>query len=320
MKLMYVVGFSMSAKGVYDDNKVAVDLFDPSLAGTFETIVWVPQINAVTGMLSTRNLMQLDEGKTILRDGFLDAMIPVLKNLDYKLDLCIAAGTITDSKGSFGLGNVLKGINKRNLYLFHLSYVGLMARIAAGGNTAALVAKGFTAPMILSITTQHDLVWDLVTEKIDLEVDISDLSAADKVIVKAVMKTNMRVIKAMHAMAVVQGNTVLKKKCTKKAILSMVTPAVAPGPVDREIKQNESICWLVKPTQKELLEMTLLTEGGSAKVCRQNLKTGVCSAGIDLVYNTKVSKKKMEIPGVGDKIIITNTGTKKIKVRCGRVK
>ncbi len=320
MKLMYVVGFSMAAKGLYDDNKTAVDLFDPSLAGTFEATVWVPEINAVSEMLSPDNLMELDEGKTIIRDAYLDSLIPIMGNLDYKLDLCIGDGSITDSKGSFGVGNVLKGIRDRNVYLFHISYVSLMARIGAGGNTAALNAKGFLTANITSITTGHNLVWGVVTQKLDLEIDISDLSVADRLIVKTVMKTNMRVIKAMRAMAVVQGNITLKKKATKNAILSTVTPAVAPSPVDRVVRRNESICWLVKPTQRELLEMTLLTEGGSAKVCRQNLKTGVCSVGIDLIYNTKVSKKKLEIPGSGDKIIITNTGDRDIKVKCGRVK
>jgi hypothetical protein len=121
-------------------------------------------------------------------------------------------------------------------------------------------------------------------------------------------------------MAARNHDTDLKKKASAVALLRTVAPTKAPSPVDRNIAVNTSICWLQEPVARDLMQFTLLTEGGSASVCRMNSKTGVCSAGITLVYNVMLKIKKNDVPGTGDCIIITNTGVKKIKVRVFRVK
>jgi hypothetical protein len=152
------------------------------------------------------------------------------------------------------------------------------------------------------------------TVKIDLSASVSTLSGNNKIIVNTMLKACQKAIDAMQAWAKSTGNTDLMKKATKAAILKTVAATSAKKPRNREIKMNTSICWLMDPPARDLLQMTLATKGGSASVCRMNTKTGVCSAGIPLVYGVMLSIKKKDIPGTGDCIIITNTGSGGIKV------
>jgi len=48
------------------------------------------------------------------------------------------------------------------------------------------------------------------------------------------------------------------------------------------------------------------------KVCRQVLKTGVCTEGTILVYNEMLEVVKADLKGTGEKIVVTNMSGKKI--------
>ena len=248
------------------------------------------------------------------------SMRPILKNLEFKIELCIANGTITDSLSSFGLGALRESINKFAISDFHLAYVSLMARIAAGGNTAALNTAGFLAPNITSITTAHNGAWNMSITKIDLTLGIKGLSQANQVIVKALLKTDRMVIKSMHAYAESIVNADLVKMTTEPAILKTFEPTQPKKPRNRHIAENTSICWLSAPVARDKMQFTLMTEGAEAYVCRMNSKTGTCSAGIALVYGEMVELKKADIPGVGDCIIISNHGAGKMVVKVFVVK
>jgi hypothetical protein len=319
MELNDVVNFANATKSLFDANP-GVMTYNTDLEDTWEADIFIPQIAAVSGMIGTRVLISLNKGKTVLRDGYMDNEQDILTDLEFKIKLCITAATITDSLASFGLGAFRKSITNHDIGSFHIAYTNTMSRIAAGGNTAALEAKGFVAADIASITTNHDLAWNMNTAKITLKTQISSLSVADQALVKALLITCALVIASLKGLAAKTKNKDLKKKATAVALLSTVAPKKAPTPVDRNIPENASICWLQHPVARDLMQFTLLTEKGSAMVCRMNSKTGVCGAGIPLVYNEMITAKKMGVPGTGDCIVITNTGVGKIVVKTFRVK
>ena len=328
MKIGDVVNFALATQAMLDTVGVSVPVkaFSPApggIGGTWEATVFVPAIADVSGMVITDGLEELSEGDTAIRNGHMDDEKPIMANFEYKLNSCIAAGTITDSYMSFQTGAFKDSIRRRNIGDFHTHYVALMARINVGigsPNKVALIAAGFTLPMITSITTAHDFAWGMNTTKINLDAEISTLSVANRAKVDLLLKYCQMIITAVHAWAESTGNSTLMRKATHNAVLKTVAATPAKKPRGRKILENTSICWLQDPPARDKLEFTLTTKGGSASVCRMNLKTGVCTAGIPLVYGVKLSIKKKDIPGSGGFIIITNTGTGKVIVEVFVVK
>jgi hypothetical protein len=322
MKIGDVVNFATAVQALLDTVGISapVKAFSPApggIGGSWEALVFTPALAAVSGMVITDGLDELSVGDTKLRNGYMEQEVPIMAGLEYNIEACIAAGTITDSFMSFQTGAFKLSIRRHNIGDFHTHYVAMMARINFGigsPNKAALIASGFTLPMITSITTAHDLAWGMNTTKIDLTAAISTLSGGNKILVDTLLKLCQKIIDAIHAWAESTGNKTLMKKATHDAILKTVAATPAKKPRNREIKMNTSICWLQDPPARDLLQFTLITKGGSASVCRMNTKTGVCSAGIPLVYGVMTSIKKKDIPGTGDCIIITNTGSGTIKV------
>jgi len=320
MKLEDVVNFAYATKALLDANGVAVKLYNTVIADPWEATVFVPQITTVAAMAGTETLIKLNAGDTKLRNGYMDSEQSILTDLEFKIKVCRTAGSITDSVASFGLGAFRDSITTHDIGAFHLAYNATMLRIGAGGNTAALIAAGFLGTDITSITTQHNLAWGINTTKITLKSSISALSVSNQIIVKALLKTCAQVIASIQAYAAKNKNKTLMGKATAKALLSTVSPTQAPKPVNRNIAQNTSICWLEHPVARDLMQITLLTEGGEVFVCRMNSKTGACGMGIQLVYDEMLEIKKNDVPGVGDCIILTNSGGMAVKVKVFRVK
>src|ERR1017187_6676883 len=322
MKIGDVVNFALATQALLDTVGVSapVKAFSPApggIGGTWETLVFTPALAAVEGMVITGGFEELSVGETATRNGYMEEEVPIMAGLEYNIKACITAGTITDSFLSFQTGAFKESIRKHTIGDFHTYYVALMARINFGigsPNKAALIAQGFTLPMITSITTAHDLAWGMNSTKIDLNAEISTLSAANRVLVETLLKYCQKIIDAVHAWAASTGNTTLMKKSTHNAVFKTIASTPAKKPRNRVVLMNTSICWLMDPPARDLLQMTLITKGGSASVCRMNTKTGVCSAGIPLVYGVMLSIKKKDIPGTGDCIIIANTGVVDIKV------
>src|ERR1019366_6337509 len=233
MELKDVVLFANATKSLLDANGVAVKLYNTVIADPWETAVFVPQIAAVNAMSGTDTLIELNVGDTKLRNGYMDNEQSILTDLEFKIKVCRTAGTITDSVASFGLGAFRRSIDKHAIGAFHLAYNATMLRIAAGGNTAALNTAGFMGPDIVSITTNHNLAWNMSTTQITLKTQIHTLSVANQAIIKTLLKTCAQVIGSIQAYAAKTKNTDLKKKATAVAILGTVTPKQAAQPVDR---------------------------------------------------------------------------------------
>ncbi len=320
IKLQYVLGYAYAAKALLDANGTAVKTFEPLIGGTWEALVFGAQIAAMEGVVSVGGLEGLNKEDTILRNNYMRSLKPILRNLAYKVKACILAGTITDGYASFGIGAFLKSIYDRDINSFHLCFTTTMARINAGTNAAALNTAGFTTAKQTSIVTIHGEAWGVQVTKITVKENISDLSKANQVIVKALLRSCALIIKAVRGYAESISDTVLMGKATQKAVLATVTPGVPVGSVDRKVKENTSRCWLKNPVARDLMKFTLLTEGGEVYVCRMDLMTGVCSAGLLLVFGEVLEVKKMDVPGTGDKIIITNAGGGDVVVRTERVK
>ncbi len=320
MELQDVVLFANAVKSLLDANATGVKLYNPVIGGTWEALVFVPQIAAVNGMSGTETLRTLSKGETVLQRGYMRSERSIMDDLEFKIGVCRTALTITDSVASFGIGAFRDAISRKDIAGFHIAYEALMLRIGAGGNTAALNAVGFVGADITSITTAHDLAWNLSTVKINLKTQIHTLSVGNKGIVNPCLKSCRLVIGSLQAYASKNKNTDLMKKATAVALLGTVTPKQAAEPVNREVGQNQFINWLKNPVARDMNQLTLLTAGGSASVCRVPTVSSPSVAGTALVVGTMLSVKKAGIPGDGNIIRITNTGGKKIKVRVFRVK
>jgi len=319
VKLVDVASYSLAVKSLFDANKTAVVAYDPDFVDPFEAN-WVLQISGVSEMLGTRVLISLNKGETVVRNGYMDSLRPMLKNLEYKIKVCRTAGSITDSVASFGLTALRESITEHDINSFNTAFESTISRVMLAGNKAALIAKGFLLVNMNAMVTQHDLAWEMNTTKIDISTEVHSLSVGNQALVKALLETDQSVIDAMQAYAQSVGNADLIKKATGVAILKTIVPTKVVGPHGRKIGENQSICWLMNTANRDKLEFTLMTESGAASVCRMNSKTGVCSGGIPLVFDVKLTTKKLLIPGTGDCIIITNTGTGYCKVVVNRIK
>ncbi len=102
----------------------------------------------------------------------------------------------------------------------------------------------------------------------------------------------------------------LMKKATFIAVLRSISPPVPLKPRRRFIKPGASIVVSSKMTSKNYLQITLLTNVTVA-LCRTPLKSGTCTSGIALKYDTLWECKKIDIPGSGEYIHITNLNLSK---------
>ena len=322
IKLEDVGVYGLATKALLNGVGVSVPVkaYSTDIGGTWETLVFDVALAQVLALSGTRVLISLKKGETAIVHGFMEDERSILTDLEFKIERCRVAGTILDSVGSFGLAAFRDAINRKDIGAFHVAYEMVILRLAAPGIATALLAKGFTGADITSITTVHDLAWNKNTVKITLKTTISSLSVANRAIIMAFLGYCQLIIDSVHGYASKVKNGPLILKASAVAVKRTVVPTIAPKPVVRNIEQNTSICWLQHPVKRDLMEITLLTKGGVVYVCRMNSKTGVCGTGLLLVYNTKLSVKKMDVPGEGDCIIITNAGGQKVRVRVFRVK
>ncbi len=320
MQLKDVVLFANAVKSLLDANATGVKAYNAVLGGTWETLVFVPQIAAVNGMSGTVTLRNLSIGDTKLQKGYMLSERSIMDDLEFKIGVCRKAATITDSVASFGIGVFRDCITRADISGFHLAYESMILRIGAGGNTAALAAVGFSGGDITSITAAHDLAWDLSTVKIGLRTEIHSLTVGNRALVDTLLETCAMVIGSIRAYASKNNNADLKKSATAVALLGTVAPKGPAHPVNRTILPNQSINWLKNPVARDLNQFTLMTAGGSATIGLVPTVTSPIVGGTPLVYNTMLAVKKAGIPGSGNIIKITNTCGKKIRVKVFRVK
>ena len=113
MKLEDVTSFALAVKALFDAHKDDVVVYNTNLADDWEADYLVAQTTAVSTMLGTGVLKKLNKGDTVLRNGFMDNESPILKDLEFKIKLCLTAGTITDSLASFGCFRVKGSFRRR---------------------------------------------------------------------------------------------------------------------------------------------------------------------------------------------------------------
>ena len=289
---------------------IDVDFKNPWVTATFDL-----QKQAVEDMVGTAGMLKLKKGEIDSRNVFMDAELPLTVKMDYAIGKCVADGSIPDTKGSFNLAALNKSIGDRNIGLFHLNFGVTMDMINKGGNAAALNAKGFTTVMQDNFSKIHDAVWKANTYKINLSQNINTLSGDDKIIVDTFMTTCMLLIGGIKAAAKSTGDKVLAKKATFNGIKKMVEPTLAKKARNLKIKEFGSRVVATKVASKHKLQFTLMTKGVVVTVCRQDLKTGVCTVGTPLVFGTMLEVVVGDLLGTGDYVVITNGSGKKIVVK-----
>ena len=319
MKLEKVVSYAKAVKTLFDANKRPVVNYNKKLVDPFEADVLDTQIAAVEVMLGTGVLRKLNKGDTATRNVFMDNESSILKDLEYKVKLCIADGSITDGLASFGLTAFRKGINEHNIGLFHTSYESTLSRINEGGNAAALDAAGFTSTNIDELTKTHDGAWDLNTTKINLKLEINSLSVANQLLVNTLLATCQQILDAIKAYAESISNKILAKQATVSAVLKSVAPTAPKKPRNRNIKVGSSIILNTDVVAKNIMQLTLGTDV-VVNICRVELKTDVCTVGTPLVFKKMVELQKKDLFGTGRYVKLTNMSTtKKAKVLCFEV-
>jgi len=315
IKIEDVVPFGNVLRAFFRANYDGVILLDPDFEDDWLVDVFDVEKKEVEDMVGTAGMIELKKGEIEKRNGFMDSELPLTVKLDYVVGKCITAGTITDSKGSFGLAALNKSIADRNIGAFHTNYEITFARINDGGNAAALVAKGFTTGLLGDFTGWHDKAWEMNTTKIDTSQDINTLSGADKVKVDTFLATCMLLIAGIRAYAKSIGDKDLAKRATFEGIKKSVEPSAAKKARKLVVKAFATRVFATNVPVKYKLQFTLLTKDVSVMVCRQVLKTGVCTEGTVLVYNEMLQVVKGDLMGTGERIVVTNMIGKRVVVR-----
>ena len=305
---------SVVLKDILETIQVEVEAYDGTFTEDWITDTWDPAITDVTNIKSTKGLIK--EHKDVTKEKYfdMDSLLPISKDLEYKIKSCIKAGTITDTLGSFGLAEFRKTIRFRNFDGFHLAYIVTIEKV--NNNHTALIAKGFTADKITSITTMHNKAQTKNNLNLSLVDQINILSSSNKDLITIVMDLNTMVMDVIKAYANSINDKELEKRVSWSAIMKHVRQTPTKKPRNRKLKMNGSIVYKTNMDAKNLLQMTLLTDV-RVIVYRTKLKSTVLTDGLELPYNELWEGKKEDLPGTGEYIKITNLNTlTKAVVRC----
>jgi len=305
---------SVVLKNTLETIQAEVEDYDPTFTEDWITDTWDPAITDALNITSTKGLIKEHKDVTKERNFDMDTLIPISKDLEYKIKLCIKAGTITNTLGSFGLADFRKNIREKKFDGFHLAYVVTIGKV--NDNHTALIAKGFTADKITSITTMHDKAQTKQNLNLSLVEQINNLSESNQDTINIVMGYNTMVMDVIKAYANSIDDKELEKRVSWSAIMKHVRQTPVKKPRNRKLKVNGSIVFRTNMDDKNLLQMTLLTDV-KVIVYRTKLKSTVLTDGLELPYNELWEGKKEDLPGVGEYIKITNLNTlTKAVVRC----
>ena len=315
IKIEDVVPFGNVLRALFRANYSGVTALDADFKDTWTADVFDVQKKDVEDMVGTPGLRKQMKGDIKKRNEFMDSEIPLTAVLGYAVDKCIAAGSLSGNKGSFGIAALNRSINERNIGLFNTSYVVTFAAINKDSNATALDSKGFTTTMQGDFSGAFNEAWKLNNKTIDTSQDINTLSGDDKILVDTFIATCMLLLAGIRAYAKSKSDKELAKRATFAGIKRSVEPTQDKKAKKLKIKDFASRVVSSKTPAKYKLQFTLLTPGVSVMVCRQLLKTGVCTAGTTLVYNEMLEVVKADLLGTGEKIVITNASGKKIVVK-----
>ena len=303
MKLIHVLPYSLAVRTLFQAHYPAIADFDKRYADPFLDHTWQPEITDVENIIVPLGLQHQNQADTDARNLLMDQVRPFINLLEYKILACIKEGTITTDISTFCLSDFKRSITKKDISLFHTTYNITLPLVAA--NQTALTEQGFETDKTKRISELHESAWTLQTEKIGLDVQISDLSAVNQNTVNSCLNLNQFVINGLKAYADFTGNTDLSKQATAKAILKTVVPSQPKKPRKRTIKPLSSTLVLKEIPAKDHLQITLMTDV-KVLLCRCDHKNDECTAGITLAYKTTWLGHKSEIPGSGEYIKLTN--------------
>jgi len=310
--------FSKTIQYIFDENKSVLIAYDNTFDDPFETNVWQLQINAVENIVDSFNLRTVNKEETKLRNAQMHLILPILNELEYKILMCINAQTITLSLKSFGLAAFRKSITSHKIDDFHEKYLWTIAKI--NSNHIALADKGFDAAKVASITTHHNIAYNIQVTKDVLKADTSTMSKENLAIIKTCFDTDMKVLALMRSYAKSHGNTNLYKKATVPAILSSIRPTPPKKPKIRLLEPGKEIVLRTDLNKKNILQLELLSDL-IVIIGRKSLKTSQLTVGKELEYQTLMELKLNDLPGKGKYVKLRNLNlNKKAKVRVFEVK
>ncbi|MEI6816029.1 MAG: hypothetical protein WCL14_05420 [Bacteroidota bacterium] len=305
MKIAEIVPFSRAVMAMFDAYRDSIIDYDDRLADPFETDTWEVQIAAADAIIGTAGSILLNASKTKKMLGYMRSVRPILKNLKFKIEKCIALGTITDSLESFNIGDLLISITNKNVGEFHGCYTALYAKIIETDIAAALDDVGFGADAILSLKTQHDLAWDISDSKIILKSNIHLVSEGNQVVMNTLLDTDQMVVDAMQALAQTNGDLDWIKRATSVAILKTVRATPTKKIRKRKVKKTGFIRFQTDFVAKDTIQGKV-TSKESLYMVQSNSLEGPYSGGLELKPDEEFNLKKRMIPGVGKYIIVYN--------------
>ena len=301
-------------RNLRDTIKTELEAYDSKFSDEWVDETWSPAIDDALEMEPTDGLIDQHKANTKERNFDMVSLLPISKDLEYKIKSCIKAGTITDDYTSFGLSGLRNNIKLKDFDGFHLSYELVIGKVNA--NHTALIAKGFTADNITSITTWHDKAQNKQNANMLLITQINTRSTTNQGIIDIVMALNKEVLFAIKGYSNSIDDKVLAKKATWNALMRQVRQTPVKKPINKKLKVGSSIVLRTNMVDKNLLQITLLTDV-KVIIYRTKLKSTVLTDGLELPFNELWEGKKEDLPGTGEYIKITNLNTlKKAVVRC----
>ena len=308
IRICDLVPLGDAVEAMFNVNAAAFKLFNKDLINPYMTAVYDVNKTAVFDMGGTRVMITLNKTKTVVRNGFMDLNYPLAKECRYKLKLCIAAATITDLLPSFGVGGVLSTIDKHQISPYHVNFDMMMERINIPANRAALLFRGFTAAKFTALQDNHDLAWEMSTEKIDLTQDTSTLTGANKVIVDTFMGNISVVVDTMYNYYISIGDDVNARRASVAAIMKGIRATPVKKMRNRNVKKTSHIIYQTDFVQRNTMQLQVKSKG-SLFIVRSNSKVGPYNGGIELLPGVLRNLKLRDIPGTGRYVVIYSVDT-----------
>ena len=308
IKIEEVGPVSEVLRNLRDTVKDEVEAYDSKFNDEWVDETWTPAIDDALEMEPTDALIDQHAANTKERNFDMFSLLPISKDLEYKIKSCIKAGTITDDYVSFGLSIFRKHIRRKEFDGFHLTYELVIGKVNA--NHTALIAKGFTADKITSITTWHDKAQNKQNVNMLLETQINTRSITNQGIIDIVMALNKEVLFAIKGYSNSIDDKVLAKKATWNALMRQVRQTPVKKPINKKLKMGSSIVLRTNMVDKNLLQITLLTDV-KVIIYRTKLKSTVLTEGTELPFNELWEGKQEDLAGTGRFVKMTNLSTER---------
>ena len=89
MKIIDVLPYSLAAKALFLANYPAIAEFDSRFAEPYLSNTLDPALDSASHIIGPLSLQNQNQGDTEARNLLMDAVLPILKSLNYKVGQCI---------------------------------------------------------------------------------------------------------------------------------------------------------------------------------------------------------------------------------------